>query len=247
MGALALLYGAVVYILFFAAFLYLIPFVGGDMLSFLGAPRTVDTGGPAGGPAALINIGLLLLFGLQHSVMARRTFKKVWTKIVPWSTERSTFVLATALVLYLLYTQWRPMPGIVWEVGPGAWHTLLMVLFFLGFGIVLIATFLIDHFELFGLMQVWYRFRGKAIPAPVFRTPMFYKLIRHPIYFGFIMAFWSTPTMTAGHLLFAAVWTAYIFIAIGYEERDLIRLFGQKYVDYMGRVPSILPFTMWGP
>ena len=242
MRVLALLYGAVVYTLFFIAFLYLIPFVGGDMLSFLGMPITVDAGGPAGGPAALINIGLLLLFGLQHSVMARQTFKKAWTKVVPSSVERSTYVLATTLVLYLIYTQWRPMPGIVWEVGPGIWHTLLIVLFFLGFGIVLLATFLINHFELFGLMQVWCRFRGKEMPAPEFRMPMFYKMVRHPIYFGFVVAFWSTPTMTVGHLLFAAIWTAYMVIAIGYEERDLIRQFGQTYIDYMAKVPSILPF-----
>jgi len=242
MGVLAVLYGVVVYTLFFASFLYLIPFVGGDILGFLGAPRTVDAGGPLGGPAALINIGLLLLFGLQHSVMARQSFKRVWTKMVPPSAERSTYVLATTLVLYLIYTQWRPMPGIVWEVGPGFWHTLLIVLFFLGFGIVLIATFLLNHFELFGLMQVWYKFRGKEMPEPVFRTPLFYKAVRHPIYLGFVMAFWSTPTMTTGHLLFSAIWTAYIFVAIGYEDRDLIRQFGQAYIDYMAKVPPVLPF-----
>ncbi len=245
MGVLALLYGVVVYLLFFAAFLYLIPFVAGNMLGFLGAPKTLDWGNTTGGISALIDVGLLLLFGLQHSVMARRSFKKVWTKVVPMSVERTTYVLATTLMLYLLYDQWRPLPSVVWDVGSGGWRIALTALFFLGIAIVFIATFLINHFELFGLMQVWYRFRGKQPPEPVFRTPMFYKVVRHPIYLGFIIAFWATPTMTAGHLLFAGIWTAYILLAVGYEDRDLIRQFGQSYVDYMGRVPGIVPFTIW--
>lgn len=245
MGVLALLYGVVVYALFFVAFVYFIPFVAGDMLAFVGAPKTLDWGNQTGPMAAWIDIGLLLLFALQHSVMARQGFKKVWTKAVPVSVERSTYVLATSLVLYLLYDQWRPLPSIVWDVEAAGWRTVLTVLFFVGVGIVFIATFLLNHFELFGLMQVWNRFRGKPAPEPVFRTPMFYKVVRHPIYLGFIIAFWSAPTMTAGHLLFAAVWTAYILIAIGYEDRDLIRQFGHTYVEYMDKVPGILPFTMW--
>jgi len=245
MGALALLYGVVVYVLFFAAFLYFIPFIGGSMLAFVDAPRTLDWGNVSGGNAALVDIGLLLLFAVQHSVMARRSFKKIWTKIVAPSIERSTYVLATTAVLIFMYFEWQPIPTLVWNIGPGFWSAVLTALFFAGIVIVFIATFLINHFELFGLQQVWHRFRGSAVPAPVFRTPLFYKFVRHPIYLGFLLAFWSTPTMTVGHLLFAGVWTGYIFIAIGYEERDLVRHFGQAYVDYMSRVPTIIPFTTW--
>lgn len=245
MGALALLYGVVVYVLFFAAFLYFIPFIGGSMLAFVDAPRTLDWGNVSGGNAALVDIGLLLLFAVQHSVMARRSFKKIWTKIVAPSIERSTYVLATTAVLIFMYFEWQPIPTLVWNIGPGFWSAVLTALFFAGIVIVFIATFLINHFELFGLQQVWHRFRGSAVPAPVFRTPLFYKFVRHPIYLGFLLAFWSTPTMTVGHLLFAGVWTGYIFIAIGYEERDLMRHFGQAYVDYMSRVPTIIPFTTW--
>lgn len=245
MGALALLYGVVVYVLFFAAFLYFIPFIGGSMLAFVDAPRTLDWGNVSGGNAALVDIGLLLLFAVQHSVMARRSFKKIWTKIVAPSIERSTYVLATTAVLIFMYVEWQPIPTLVWNIGPGFWSAVLTALFFAGIVIVFIATFLINHFELFGLQQVWHRFRGSAVPAPVFRTPLFYKFVRHPIYLGFLLAFWSTPTMTVGHLLFAGVWTGYIFIAIGYEERDLVRHFGQAYVDYMSRVPTIIPFTTW--
>ena len=245
MRALALLYGVAVYFLFFAAFLYFIPFIGGDMLAFVGAPRTLDFGNISGGGAALIDIGLLLLFAVQHSVMARRSFKKVWTKLIPHAIERSTYVLATTAVLIFMYIEWQPLPNIVWQVGPGFWSAVLTALFFAGIAIVFISTFLLNHFELFGLQQVWHAFRGTPVPAPVFRTPLFYKLVRHPIYLGFVLAFWSTPTMTVGHLLFAAIWTAYIFVAIGYEERDLMRHFGQTYVDYMSRVPTIIPFTTW--
>ncbi len=251
MGALALLYGVVSYTIFFAAFLYLIAFIGGDMLeSIVGpairdfVPKTVDWGEPQGprGPAALINLGLLLLFGVQHTVMAREGFKKWWTRLVPHSVERSTYVLLTSLILILLYYAWRPMPALVWQVDEPVWRMVLTVAFFLGFGLVLLTTFLINHFELFGLMQVWYRSRNKPMPKPVFRTPFLYKMVRHPLYLGFMIAFWATPTMTAGHLVFAAVWTIYIFVALGYEERDLVRHFGQRYLDYMARVPMIIPF-----
>ena len=244
MRALALLYGAVCYLVFLGAFLYLIPFIGGDMLAFAGAPKTLDWGQSpiADVPAPLINLGLLLLFGVQHTIMARQSFKRVWTQFVPTAVERSTYVLFSTLIIIALYAFWQPMPQIVWDVQSPFWSVLLTALFFLGFAIVLLSTFLINHFELFGLMQVWYRFQGRDMPQPTFRTPLLYKAVRHPLYFGWIVAFWAAPTMTVGHLLFAAVWTIYIFVALGYEERDLIHFFGDKYREYMARVPMILPF-----
>jgi methanethiol S-methyltransferase len=244
MRLLALVYGAVCYAIFFAAFLYLIAFVGADMIPLLRVPKTVDWGiSPIPADfAVLANIGLLLLFGVQHSIMARQSFKAAWTKVVPKSVERSTFVLATTLVLVLLYSYWTPMPAVVWDVQSPLWSMALTAFFVAGFALVLLSTFLIDHFELFGLAQVWRAFNGKQEAPPVFRTPFFYKGVRHPLYLGFMIAFWATPTMTAGHLLFAAIWTGYIFVAIGYEERDLVRLFGDKYRQYMARVPMIFPF-----
>jgi protein-S-isoprenylcysteine O-methyltransferase Ste14 len=239
------MYGGIVYAAFFISFLYLAGFVGGDALAFLGLPLTVDAGGPvasSNGMAALINIGLLTLFGLQHTIMARPSFKKAWTQVVPKSVERSTYVLFTTIVLVLLFYQWRPMTDVIWNVEPGLWYTVLLGLFLLGYLLVLVTTFLINHFELFGLMQVWYRFQGKDLPEPKFVTPVFYKSIRHPLYLGWITFFWATPIMTAGHLLFAAIWTIYIFIAVGYEERDMVQLFGDRYRDYMAKVPMIIPF-----
>jgi protein-S-isoprenylcysteine O-methyltransferase Ste14 len=155
--------------------------------------------------------------------------------------ERSTFVLATTIVLVLLYYYWTPMPAVVWDVQSPLWSITLTAFFVAGFAVVLLSTFLIDHFELFGLAQVWRAFNGKPETPPVFRTPMLYKGVRHPLYLGFLIAFWATPTMTAGHLLFAAIWTGYIFVAISYEERDLVGLFGDKYRQYMARVPMIIP------
>jgi protein-S-isoprenylcysteine O-methyltransferase Ste14 len=243
MGPVVLAYSVIIYVVFFAAFLYLIAFVGGDVIPLIEVPKTVDRGGSilAGAPAAIVNIGLLILFGLQHSIMARPGFKRGMTKIVPHSMERSTYVLATVVVLVLLYVAWIPMPAVVWETTSPLWSGVLTALFFIGFGLVLLSTFLINHFELFGLMQGWLRLNGKQAAAPEFRTPSLYGMVRHPLYLGFILAFWSTPMMTAGHLLFAAVWTIYIFIAIGYEERDLIELFGDKYRAYMAKTPAILP------
>jgi len=243
MGFIALLYGIICYVLFFASFLYLIAFVGGDMVPFVTVPKTVDIGTSplAGMPAALVNIGLLLLFGVQHSVMARPAFKKVWTKIVPKSVERSTYVLFTAIILAAIYVYWIPIEGTVWAAS-GVWATVLTVFFFVGFLIVLLSTFLINHFELFGLQQVWYRFQGKDLPEPKFVTPMFYRWVRHPLYLGFIIALWAAAVMSVSHLLFAAIWTAYIFVAVGYEERDLIGIFGEKYRDYADRVPMMFPF-----
>ncbi len=244
MGPVILLFSVIVYLVFFAAFLYLIAFVGGDMIPIISVPKTLDAGPSIfeGYPAALVNIGLLILFGLQHSIMARPGFKKGLTKIVPHAAERSVYVLATVLVLVLLYAGWIPIPGVVWSVESTLWSGVLSAVFFLGFGLVLLSTFLINHFELFGLLQGWIKFKGKSMPEAEFRTPVLYRFVRHPLYLGFLLAFWATPTMTAGHLLFAAIWTAYIFVAIGYEERDLIGLFGEKYRTYMASTPSILPF-----
>jgi protein-S-isoprenylcysteine O-methyltransferase Ste14 len=244
LGPLILLFSIIVYLVFFAAFLYLIAFVGGDMIPIISLPKTLDAGPSAlaGYPAALVNIGLLVLFGLQHSIMARPGFKKGLTKIVPHAAERSVYVLATVVVLVLLYALWIPMPDVVWSVDSALWGGVLTAIFYLGFGLVLLTTFLINHFELFGLMQGWLSFKAKPTPEPVFRTPILYNYVRHPLYLGFILAFWATPHMTAGHLLFAAVWTFYIFVAIGYEERDLIGVFGEKYRAYMATTPSILPF-----
>ncbi len=244
MGFVALAYSIVVYLVFFASFLYMVVFLGGDALGFLGAPKTVDAGAsylPAV-PAALVNVGLLLLFGVQHSVMARQSFKKVWTKIVPPAMERSTYVLASTAALVLLFVFWQPMPAVVWSVDSALWSGLLIAVYLLGFGVVLISTFLISHFELFGLLQAWLKFKSQEAAEPTFVTPLFYQVVRHPLYLGFLIAFWATPHMTAGHLLFAAIWSVYIFVAIGYEERDLIAIFGQKYHDYMEKTPSILPF-----
>lgn len=242
MGFIILLYGVACYAIFFATFLFLIVFVGGDALAFLNSPKSIDAGAPIAAFAApaLQNILLLLLFGVSHSVMARQGFKRWWTKIVPWPMERSTYVLFASLALILLYLFWVPMPSVVWSVG-GAGGGVLLALFAAGFGLVLLATFLINHFDLFGLKQVWMRFREKQPTHGPFRTPLLYAVVRHPLYLGFIIAFWAAPTMTAGHLLFAAAMTIYIFVALGYEERDLIAHFGDDYRRYMERVPAILP------
>jgi protein-S-isoprenylcysteine O-methyltransferase Ste14 len=243
MGILALVYGAIAYLIFFATFLYLIGFAGGDALTaFLQLPKTVDSGEPGSffAPAAVTNIALLLLFGGSHSIMARQSFKRAWTKVVPTSIERSTYVLVASLALIAMFVFWRPMPEIVWQVS-GAFSYVFLVLFLGGFGLVLLSTFLINHFNLFGLDQVWRAFKKTGEPAEKFQTPMLYKSVRHPLYLGFIIAFWATPTMTIGHLLFAAVWTIYIFVALGYEERDLLHRFGDDYRRYMARVPMIFP------
>ena len=244
MGFIALVYSVVVYVAFFASFLYLIAFMGGDMTAFLGAPKTIDQGtSPITGVSpAFVNACLLLLFGLQHTIMARQSFKKVWTKIVPPMMERSTYVLATTVVLVLLFVYWVPMPGIVWSAEGQALQMAMLALYLVGVGLVLLSTFLINHFELFGLLQSWLGFKKQSSHEPAFYTPSLYKFVRHPLYLGFVIAFWSTAHMTAGHLLFSAMWTAYIFVALGYEERDLIDTFGDKYRDYMAKTPMIFPF-----
>ena len=244
MGFLILLCGVAIYGFFFATFLYLIAFVGGDMLAFVGAPKTVDSGVPPEfyvGSAAK-NIGLMLLFAVPHTIMARKSFKNKITKILSPSLERSFYVLTTSVLLSAIFTYWQPMPAVIWSIDQGLWANVMMIGFFAGFGITLLSTFLLNHFELFGLQQVWCRFRGVEIPEQEFRTPLFYKHMRHPLYFGMILAFWCSSTMSAGHLLFASVMTIYVFVAVGYEERDLIASFGQTYHDYMAKVPSIIPF-----
>lgn len=227
-----------IYALFFATFLYLIGFVGD--LPFL--PNTVDRGGPVLPAAAAIgvNLALIALFGIQHSVMARPAFKRAWTRIVPEPIERSIYVLAASLALILLFIFWSPIPVTIWRVeGLGA--AILLALFGSGWAIVLLSTFLISHFELFGLTQVWTHVRGRTPAEPVFRTPLFYRLVRHPLYSGFLIAFWATPHMTVGHLVLAIGMTAYILIAIGHEERDLVALFGARYEDYRRDVGMLTP------
>jgi len=234
---IAFLYGVVCYAIFFLTFLYLVGF-----LSNLLVPQSIDVGLAATTLTALaINFALIALFGIQHTVMARPGFKKKWTKIVPTSVERSTYVLITSVILILLYWQWRPITNLVWEAEAAWLQYLLWAVFFGGFGLVLLSTFVIDHFDLFGLRQVWLNFRQKTYTHPPFKVTFFYKFVRHPLYVGWIMAFWGTPRMTVGHLLFAVGMTVYILIAIRYEERDLVRFLGDDYSRYREKVPMLIP------
>lgn len=237
--AVYLLFGVVAYLIFFATFLYLIGFVG----DLPGLPRTVDRGGAlAELPAAVaIDLALVALFGLQHSLMARQGFKEAWTRIVPKPIERSAYVLFASLALILMCLLWRPIPQTLWQVEHPVAAMALWALFGLGWVVVLVSTLLISHFELFGLQQVWHHARGTEAPPPAFRQPFFYKLVRHPIYSGFLIAFWATPRMTLGHAILAGGMTVYILIAIQLEERDLVRLFGGAYEDYRRRVGMVTP------
>jgi protein-S-isoprenylcysteine O-methyltransferase Ste14 len=236
--AFYLLFGVVAYAVFFATFLYLIAFVG----NCPAIPYAVDRGPEAALPVAIaIDLALIALFGVQHSVMARSPFKAKWTRIVPAPVERSMYVLLASLCLIALFVFWRPIPGVVWSVSNPIAAYALWGLFGLGWLIVLISTFLINHFELFGLRQVWSHAGGHEIPAPTFRTPFFYRFVRHPIYAGFVLAFLATPVMTWGHLLLAAGMTIYILIAIVHEERDLVGLFGKDYEAYRGRAGKLVP------
>jgi protein-S-isoprenylcysteine O-methyltransferase Ste14 len=245
---LNLLFAIVCYAIFFATFLYLIGFVGD--LSLM--PKTVDAPPSALAPtaAAIVDIALIAIFGLQHSIMARPGFKRAWTRIVPPAAERSVYVLFASIALLVLFWFWQPIGGTIWQVGADMrWLSgLLWLLFWGGFGIVLVSTFLINHFELFGLEQAWLNLSGRQPDAPELRQPLFYRWVAHPLYAGFFLAFWATPHMTAGHLLLAVGVSVYMLIAIQYEERDLTGLFGEDYRRYRSGVGMLFPrFRRPGP
>jgi protein-S-isoprenylcysteine O-methyltransferase Ste14 len=238
-----LAYGVVCYVVFLATFLYAIGFIGGfGVLKTLDGPRTVPL---ATGIA--IDAGLLGLFAIQHSVMARKWFKQRWTRIVPPPLERSTYVLLSSAALVLLFWQWRPLGGVVWSVNDPIGRAVLRSLFGFGWGLVLLSTFLINHFDLFGLRQVWLYFRERPYTMLRFGTPGPYRLVRHPLYVGWFFAFWMTPTMTFAHLLFSIATASYILLAIQFEERDLVRDHGLVYEEYRRRVPMLVPFTRRPP
>jgi protein-S-isoprenylcysteine O-methyltransferase Ste14 len=234
---IAFIYGVAAYIVFLGTFLYAIGFVGN-----LGVAKSIDSGTEESvGQALLTNTLLLAFFAVQHSVMARQGFKQWWTQYVPRPIERSTYVLLSSLALLLLFWQWRPMGGIVWEVDDPIGRLVLRLLFSMGCGIVLVSTLLLDHCDLFGLRQVYLYLRGEEYTPLEFKTPAFYRYVRHPLYVGWLFFFWATPTMTMAHLVLALLTTVYILVAIQFEERDLVRFYGDKYEDYRQRVPMLIP------
>lgn len=230
-------YGVVSYAIFVAVFLYAVGFIGG-----FAVPTTLD--GPRTAPLAqgiAIDAALLGAFAIQHSVMARRWFKERWTRVVPQAIERSTYTLLSSIALIVLFWQWRPLGGVVWSVSDPIGVVVLRALFAIGFGLVLLATFLINHFDLFGLRQVWLQLLGKPYTRLKFGTPALYRVVRHPLYAGWFISFWATPTMTYSHLLFAIATAAYMLLAIQFEERDLVAEYGSAYEAYRRRVPMLVP------
>jgi protein-S-isoprenylcysteine O-methyltransferase Ste14 len=235
-----LLYGVVCYAVFFATFLYAIAFLGD-----FGVPKSIDSGPQSPlGEALAINAALLGIFALQHSIMARPWFKKLWTKIVPAAAERSTYVLFSSLALVLLFWKWQPMGGLIWQVDNDFGQLAIYWLYALGWILLLVSTFLINHFDLFGLRQVYLHFSGHEYTGLPFRTPGLYRYVRHPIYFSWLCIFWATPRMTVAHLVFAFATTAYILIAVQFEEHDLIQAYGDVYRRYRAQVPGILPLRV---
>ena len=238
-SVLAVGYSLTTYLLFAVVFLYAIGFAGDIVV-----PKSIDSG--TAGPllqSVVADLVLLGVFAIQHTVMARRGFKRWWTRIVPAAVERSTYVLAATLALALVLWQWQPIPEpVLWSVQSAGGRAMIAVVFWLGWGLLLASSFLINHFELFGLSQPLARASGRPIPEPVFRTPLFYRYVRHPLYLGFLLGFWATPVMTAGHLLFALGTTGYILVGIWFEERDLVHHFGAQYRVYRARVGMLVPW-----